>query len=140
MSNISTVFSTESNLVTFATKKGDLKQITAEGAVFKGGAALAALKDAALDSALGRAINGRYQAAADILEVAFPSVAKACRNLLGEPCASKANMAAFLNGIDRAEMPAKGWSKKQHAAKVLVQAMRNIPAFTVEKAADVIEA
>ena len=132
MSNI-TVFSAESVALSFVTKKGDIKTVTPEGAVFRGGAALAALKDAALDTALAKAVNGRYGPAADILDAAFPSVTKAVVALLGSPSANKANMAAMLSGVERATEPSKGWNKKQMAARHLARAMRSIPAFAKEE-------
>lgn len=129
MSNSISVFSADSAALSFMTKKGDLRTVTAEGAVFRGGAALAALKDAALDTALAKAVNGRYAPSADILDAAFPSVTKAVRALLGEPCANKVNMAALIGGVERAVEPPKGWNKKQLAARHLARAMRSIPAF-----------
>lgn len=140
MSNSVSVFSVDTRAITFETKKGALLSISAEGAVFKGGAALAALKDAALDSALSKATNGRYAAAADVIGVAFPSILKSCRALLGEPCANKQNMAALLGGVERVNEPMKGWSKKQVAARTLVRAMRSLPAFEMQSEVVTIEA
>jgi hypothetical protein len=140
MSTSITVFAADSRALSFSNKKGELLSITAEGAVFKGGAALAALKDASLDSALTKAVNGRYMAAADIIEAAYPSVGKAVRSLLGDPCANKTNFAALLGGVERAIEPAKGWSKKALAVRTLVKAMRSVPAFTVQSESVTIEA
>jgi hypothetical protein len=133
MSNSVTVFSAETTALTFATKKGDLRTVTAEGAVFRGGLALAALKDASLESALNKAYNGRYAAAADILDAAFPSVTKAVLSLMGAPSANKANMGALISGVERAVEPAKGWNKKQVAARHLARALRTVPAFAKEE-------
>lgn len=133
MSNISTVFAQETTALTFTTKKGDLRTVTAEGAVFRGGLALAALKDASLDSALNKAYNGRYAAAADIIDAAFPSITKAVLSLMGVPSANKANMTALISGVERAVEPMKGWNKKQLAARHLVRAMRTIAAFAKEE-------
>lgn len=65
-----------SSALTYTDKKGTLHGITAEGACFKGGLAMAALKDEAASSALSKAINGRYRPATDILTAAFPTIAK----------------------------------------------------------------
>jgi hypothetical protein len=138
MSNI-TVF-TQSNLVQFNTKAG-VSEISAEAALFKGGAALAALKDVALDLALAKAHNGKYRAAAEILGVAFPSKHKAFTNLYkASPWANKAEMASYLSAMEGAEPGKSGWSKKQLGARALMAALRGIPAFTKVVEAEVIEA
>jgi hypothetical protein len=141
MTAIATVFAQESSALEFVTKKGDIRTVTAEGAVFRGGLALAALKDASLDSALNKAHNGRYAAAADILDAAFPSVTKAVLSLMGTPSANKANMGALISGVERVKEPMKGWSKKQLAARHLARALRSVPAFAKEEGyVDTIEA
>lgn len=111
-----TVFSADSCIV-YNTKKGDVVSTSPEGALFKGAAALASLKDVALDSAITKALNGRYQVAVDVLGASFPKVAKATNDLLGLPGLNKANFTAFLRGIDRCQAPAKGFSKKQVVAR-----------------------
>ena len=140
MSNSISVFAPSACIVTFVTKKGDMKSISAEGALFKGGLALASLKDIAMDSALGKAANGRYMAASDILEGAFPTVAKAVWSLIGAPSANKASFCTLLGGLDRMEEPKKGWSKKQVVARGLLRALRTVPALAREEAADILEA
>jgi hypothetical protein len=126
-----TVFNAEAASVVFTTKKGDVLTISAEGAMFKGGAALAALKDVAIDSAFAKAVGGRYTAAADIIGTAYPSVMKACIKLLGSADKNKQTMAALLGGVEMMEEPAKGWSDKQLKARSLLKALRNIPALAV---------
>lgn len=126
------IFTSEHRAVQFTTKNGAVHSITPEGALFKGGAALNGLKDEAVLSALAKAVNGRYVAATDVLEAAFPAVGKSCRSLLGDPCANKTNFMALLGGIERAAEPAKGWSKKQNVARSLVKSLRDIPALRVE--------
>jgi hypothetical protein len=83
MSNSVTIFSNDSAVVNFANKKGDQFTISTEGALFKGGQALKALKDAALMSAKHKAEAGRYRAAADILGAAFPSLTKTFDKFVG---------------------------------------------------------
>jgi hypothetical protein len=126
MSNDITLFS-QSFVVGFEDKKGTMHTISAEGALFKGGAALAGLKDAAMDAALAKAHNGKYRAAADILAVAFPSQAKAFDKLFNAvPWANKANFVAFTNALSNAAEPAKGWTKKQVEARHLLAALRSV--------------
>ena len=127
------IFSATTATVVFTTKKGELCNITPEGALFKGGAAIAALKDAAFDSAVTKSVNGKYQAAADILGVAFPAVHKACIKLLGAPSQNKVNMAALLRGIEITSTPEKGWSKKQNMGLILVGALRCIPSLAKQE-------
>lgn len=127
-------------IVTFSDKKGNLHGITAEGALFKGGAALAALKDAALEGALMKAGNGRYRAAADILAAAFPSIGKAADKLIGTTWANKSSMGALINACLRAEPGKNGYSKKQAEARMLANALMHLPAFAPAAAEkDVIE-
>ena len=122
-------------LVSFADKKGAAHEITAEGALFKGGEALAALKDAALDIALAKAHNGKYRAAADILTAAFPSQAKAYAKLFqAAPWANKTEFASFIGAMENAAPGKNGWTKKQAVARSLLAALRGIPAFA--RAAD----
>ena len=127
-----TVFNTEAAALTFTDKKGALHSISAEGAVFKGGVALAALKDAAIESALTKAVNGRYRAAADILVAAFPAVGKAVDKLVGAPSANKTNFVTLVNGCGRAEPGAKGFSKKQTEARMLINAYVKAVTVVVE--------
>jgi len=136
MSNI-TVFA-QSNLVQFNTKAG-VSEISAEAALFKGGAALAALKDVALDLALAKAHNGKYRAAAEVLMVAFPGQHKAYAKLFkAQPWANKNEFASYLLAMEQAEPGKSGeWSKKQVSARALMAALRGIPAFT--KATEVVD-
>lgn len=120
-------------------KKGTGHSITAEGALFKGGAALAALKDAAITAALAKAVNGRYMAASDILCAAFPSVGKAAEKLIGTPWANKSTMGTLVNAVQRAEPGKSGeYSRKQTEARMLANALLQLPAFKVETAGEVV--
>lgn len=133
MSNIALI--TQSGLVQFADKKGAAHEITAEGALFKGGAALAALKDAAMEIALAKAHNGKFRAAADVLTAAFPSQAKAYAKLFpAAPWANKTEFASFIGAMENAQPGKNGWTKKQVEARALLAALRGIPAFA--RAAD----
>lgn len=117
-------------LVQFADKKGAAHEITPEGALFKGGRALAALKDAAMDLALAKAHNGKYRAAFDILAGAFPSQFKAYAKLFkATPWANKTEFACFIGAMENAEPGKNGWTKKQNEARHLLAALRCIPAF-----------
>jgi hypothetical protein len=139
MSNIA-LFS-ESGLVPFEGKGGNMTQLTTEAALFKGGKALAALKDLALDVALSKATAGRFRAAAEILEVAFPSQHKAFTKLFNAtPWANKTEMASYINAMERAAPGKSGeWNKKQIGARALMAAMRQLPAFRREvEAVDVV--
>lgn len=121
MSTSITTFSSEYS-VAFNTKKG-VSSLSIEGAIHKGGAALAALKDVAVDSAISKAMAGRYTAAVDILSVAFPRVAAAAYDLVGSPSMNKANFTTFVKGVLNAKEPAKGFSKKQIAATQMANAL-----------------
>ena len=65
-----------SDVVQFDTKKG-VAELCVEAALFKGGKAAAAVRDRGVESAVAKAMNGRFRAAAEILMVAFPSQHKA---------------------------------------------------------------
>jgi hypothetical protein len=121
----------DAGALTFSDKKGNLHSITAEGALFKGGAALSALKDAALEGALLKAGNGKYRAASDVLCAAFPSIGKAAEKLIGTPWANKSSMATLIGAVLRAEPGKNGWTKKQADARLLVSALSQLPAFKV---------
>lgn len=137
--NAITIFA-ESTAITFADKKGNRHELSAEGALFKGGAALAALKDATLQAAGNKAANGKYRAAADILTAAYPSLAKAFDKIVGTPWANKSSMTSFLGAIERAEPGKNGYTAKQLQARDFVRALRTIPALAGETAAVTIEA
>lgn len=132
MSNAITAFNSDFS-VTFDTAKG-VASISVEGALIKGGKALASLKDVAVDSALSKAVNGRYTAAVDVLEGAFPKIVAAVRTLHGVPSMNKFNFMCVLSGIENAQEPAKGFSKKQVAARSMVRTLRNCAALA--RAAD----
>lgn len=132
MTNAITVFNDASATVVFTTKKGDVRATSPEGALFIGGLALASLKDAALESAVIKASQGRYQAAADILGAAFPKVLKACVVVLGSVSQNKTKFGEFLGAIERTQEPEKGWSKKQDTALAVLRNLRRIPALAVE--------
>lgn len=130
MSQSVTVFTADQTALTFTDKKGALHGITAEGACFKGGAAFAALKDLAMESALAKAVNGRYRAASDILCAAFPSIGKAAEKLIGTPWENKSTMGTLINAVRRAEPGKSGeFSAKQQKALALAGALVQLPAF-----------
>jgi hypothetical protein len=129
------VFSTDStSTVVYMDKKERSFELSTEAALFKGGAALKALKDVALQIAGNKAANGKYRAAADILAVAFPKQHKAFVSFLNcEPWANASKMSLFIEKCEAADVPAKGWSAKQQSARALMQAMRQaIPALKAE--------
>ena len=128
MSTAITVFSSDSAVV-YNTKKGEVMSTSPEGALFKGGAALASLKDAALDSAMAKAANGRYGPATDILEAAFPKISAAVRTLHGMPSLNKFNFLCLMSGIENAPEGAKGFNKKQVLARAMVRSLRNVTAL-----------
>ncbi len=128
MSDITLI--TQSNLVTFVDKKGVAREITAEGALHKGGEALTALKDAALDLAQSKAANGKYRAAFDIIVDAFPAQYRAYTKCFkAEAWANKTEFASFIGAMENAKPSAKGWTKKQNTARSLLAYLRGIPAF-----------
>lgn len=142
MSNV-TIFNAEStNVLMYTDAKGRSLSISAEGAIIKGGKTLMGMmKDAALESALTKAMNGKYRAAADILSVAFPKVGKAATALLGEAWANKTNMATLVAAALRAEAGSKGFTANQLKARALANAMVQLPAFAdCKPAAETIEA
>lgn len=121
---------TSSGLVSFIDKKNVGHEVTVEGALFKGGAALTALKDAALSLALAKAHNGKYRAAFDVLCASFPSRYKAyCKLYSTEAWANKTEFASFLHAMEGAEPGKNGWTKKQIEGRSLMAALRGIPAF-----------
>jgi len=128
------------SLVAFASKKGDLQQITAEGAVFKGGVALAALKDSLLEVALIKAGHGKYRAASDILVAAYPAVAKKVEGYHETPAWAKKFV--FLDLVKKcdAALPGKnGYTKRQQTCRLFLAALKNTlgvvaPAEVVETA------
>lgn len=130
MENTSVQIFTGSNLVAFNDKKGNTHEITAEGALFKGGAALRAYKDLALMSGFEKAKVGRYRAASDILAAAFPKAHKAFVGfMMTEPHNNKNAFALFIDKCEMAEAGKNGWTKKQIEARALLSALREIPAL-----------
>lgn len=123
MSNALTAFNSDFSIV-FDAPKG-ASSISVEGAIHKGGKALIALKDAATDSAVAKALNGRYTPAVDILSAAFPKVAKDTNALVGMPALNKENFTTFIKGIGRVQESTKGFSKKQIAARHMAAALRS---------------
>jgi hypothetical protein len=135
MNNSITIFSADNSVVSYENKKGDQFSISTEGALFKGGIALRALKDTAMLSAANKAEAGRYRAAADILGAAFPSMAKAFEKFIGLPTwQSKTTMALYLDKLEAIAEPQKGFNKKQLEAKAFINALRQIKAL--ERATD----
>ena len=143
-SNALAHLTTDHSVVSYQNKKGDDFYISTEGALFKGGQALKALKDTAMLSAYHKAEAGRYRAASDIVSAAFPSMAKAFEKFIGvEPWSSKTTMALYLDKIEamRPTNEAKGFTKKQNDAKLFVSQLRTIKALArAEDNAFVVEA
>ena len=130
MSNQIAVFNPAS-VVSFVDNKNVSRELTPEAALHKGGAALSALKDMALDSALAKAHNGKFRAAAEILMGAFPSQHKAFDKLYGAlPWTDKATFVSYLIAMENAKPGKSGeYNKKQNNALALMRAIRNIPSF-----------
>jgi hypothetical protein len=126
MSNLA-IFSVENAaLVSYSDKKNVLHSITGEGAIFKGGRALAALKDAALTSAGNKAASGRYRAASDIIAAAFPKQYKAYTGfMMTEPYANARHFTMFLDRVDLAEPGKNGWTGKQILVRQFINALRS---------------
>lgn len=122
MSNALTAFNPDFSIVFDV--KGGTASLSIEGAIHKGGKALIALKDAAENSAVTKAINGRYTAAVDILSIAMPKAAKATEVAVGMPALNKRNFEVLLCSIARLPVPAKGWNKRQVAALHMASALR----------------
>lgn len=117
-------------LVSFLDKKNNSHELTFEAALHKGGAALTAVKDMALDMALSKAVNGKYRAAAEIIGGAFPSVDKAYAKLFKtQAWANKQEFGAYLSVMERAEGGKNGFSAKQVTARQLMATLRSIPAL-----------
>ncbi len=130
MSNSITVFSNDNSIITFENKKGVQFALSAEGALFKGGAALVALKDAAMLSAFNKARDGKYRSAADVIGASFPSIDKAFKKINVSVWANKSIMCTFLSAIEAAEPGKAGYSKKQNEAKGFVAYLReNVPSL-----------
>ena len=141
MSNSVAIFANDSAVVSYSNKKGDQFAISTEGALFKGGAALRSLKDAAMLSAHHKAESGRYRAAADILGAAFPTMTKAFDKFVGAPAwNTKLTMGLYLDKLEAIDTPAKGWSKKQVEARAFIQALRTVPALANAGGSFIIEA
>lgn len=125
--------STQGHVTAWVDKKGNTREMTLEGALWKGGDALKSLKDAALDAALNKAHGGRYRAAYDVFVAAFPSIEKALATLhIGLPYGNKSSMATVLMSV-LGQTPKGGGEfkaeSKQRKAIQLARAMVNIPAF-----------
>lgn len=131
MNDISVISADSHSTVIYMDKKERRFELSAEAALFKGGAALKALKDVALQVAGNKAANGRYRAAADILAVAFPKEHKAFVGFLNcEPWANASKMCLFVEKCEVAKPGKSGWSAKQLSARALMSAMRDaIPAL-----------
>lgn len=128
-------------IVSFTDKKNVSHELTFEAALHKGGAALTAVKDMALDMALSKAVNGKYRAAAEIIGGAFPATNKAYAKLFKAlPWGNKQEFAAYLAVMERAEGGKNGFTAKQVTARQLMSALRNLPALAkVATESDVVE-
>jgi len=140
MQNAVTIFADTASVIAFADKKGNTHELSAEGALFKGGAALAALKDKVMLAAGQKAANGKYRAAAEILAAAFSTQSKAFDKLIGTPWANKSSMVSYLSALERAEPGKNGYTKKQAEALDFIRALRTIPALAKDEAPVTIEA
>lgn len=121
----------EGSLTQWVDRKGNTKEMTTEGVLWKGGDALKQLKNDALAAALAKAHGGRYRAAYDIIVSAFSSIEKSLENLrIGTPYGNKASMGTVLLAVlGQRPKAGKEFSAKQKAAVELVRAMLYIPAF-----------
>lgn len=137
--NALSIFNADTTAITYTNKKGAALGITAEGALFKGGAALTALKDVALQAAVLKACNGRYRAAHDVIVAAFPSVGKACDKLLGDGWSKKAHFETLCNAVSR-ETPKEGkeFSAKQRQAMHLVHLLQK-QLFAVDQEGETVD-
>jgi len=125
--------------VTFVAKKdGTTATLTAEGAVYKGGKALKALRTVAAEVALGKAINGRYRSASEIVANGAPaSLTTSFNKLLGSPWNTKASFTAYCEAVLRETPKAdKGWNEKQLEARDLAQVFIDFIREQEEKAAE----
>lgn len=122
---------TEGALTQWVDKKGNTRESTTEGALWKGGLALASLKDAALDAAQAKAVGGRYRAAYDIFVAAFPSIEKALATLhIGVPWGNKASFSTvLLSVLGQQPKAGKEFGTKQKAAVHLARTLVDMPAF-----------
>lgn len=131
----------QNSLVSFTDKKNVSHELTFEAALHKGGAALSAAKDLALDVAMAKSVNGKYRAAAEIIGGAFPATNKAYAKLFKAlPWGNKQEFTAYLSVMERAEGGKNGFSAKQVTARQLMAALRNLPALAkVATESDVVE-
>lgn len=126
--------STEGHVVGWIDKKtGQTREMTAEGVLWKGGEALKSYKDQALESALAKAVGGRYRAAYDVFIAAFPGIERALEKLhVGTPYANKSSFGTVLMAVVGQQPGAgKTWKdeSKQVKAQHLARAIMNIPTF-----------
>lgn len=134
-----TIFSGEhSAVVSYFDKKGTCHGITPHGALFKGGEAIKALKDAALDGAFKLAENGRYRAAYDVLGAAFPRTAKQCDEVMSTVAwGNKANFTVFVGAVLRVVPKAgKDLNAKQRTARTLAVELDTLLNPVVEEQAE----
>lgn len=132
MSNqVSTIATASNAVVSFFDKKNVAHELTFEGAVHKGGAALVAVKDMVTELALSKCVNGKYRAAAEIISIAFPSVLKAyTKHFKNQPWSNKEEFVSFLRMVENAEPGKSGkFNAKQESALCLLSAVRNIPSL-----------
>lgn len=142
MTNSIAIFENDSVVVNFQNKKGDSFTASTEGALFKGGAALRALKDTAKLSAYNKAESGRYRASAEIVGAAFPAINKAFESFMGTPAwASKSAMIIMLDKVE-AFRPKEGkaFTAKQVEVLGFVKALRTIKALAGDTQAVTIDA
>lgn len=142
MTNSIAIFANDTAVVSFQNKKGDNFSASTEGALFKGGAALRALKDTAKLSAYNKAESGRYRAAAEIVGAAFPAINKAFESFMDAPAWSSKTSMLILLGKVEAFRPKEGkdFTVKQKEVLGFISALRGINALVSDKPAMVIEA
>lgn len=126
-------------MVAFDDKKGISHFRTIEGAIWKGGAALRSLKDAAAQSAVTRAAAGRYKSASEIIGDTYGVVNRAFTKAYGNPYNNALSMAAFITAVEQFQpKPGKILTKKQVVVAELVKELRTINALSQEVKAQVI--
>jgi hypothetical protein len=114
----------EGRLVEFSNKKGDPLSLTVEGAIFKGGAALKAVRSAAAEIALNKAVTGRYRAASELIASAVPaSFLKTFQTIAGDPAKNKLAFTLFCQSVLR-QVPKAGkdFTEKQQEARGVARA------------------
>lgn len=108
--------------LSYTTKKGELKDITPEGAMFSANKELAAQKlDLAALSAISKAHNGRFHAAVDIFEQTFAKPTKQLGDIARNKKFTFLALCEVIDGsVPKSE---KGWTDKQLRARTIAKAI-----------------